>query len=134
QGLKRMRSEDDPFLYETVVVPSFEDAVIAALFNYNIQAVLVRYSVEEKSQNRLGVLQRYLGGLDDADLAGDPAALDEEMSTRLGRVIADLRPELDLYLVADAAIEDVVGGDTQAYRRIFYRQDDYMELHLSILR
>jgi len=131
QGLRRMRSEDDPFLYDIVVVPSFEDAVIAVLFNYNIQAVLVRYSFEVKSKNRLDVLQRYLGGLDADDLACDAS---DELSVRLGRVIADLRPELDLYLVADAAVEDVVSTSTQAFRRIFYRQDDYMELHLSILR
>jgi arginine decarboxylase len=93
--------------------------------------VLVRYSFEVASKNRLDVLQRYLGGLDDDDLACDAG---EELSARLGRVISDLRPELDLYLVADAAIEDVVGASTQAFRRIFYRQDDYMELHLSILR
>lgn len=131
QGLRRMRSEDDPFVYDTVVVPSFEDAVIAVLFNYNIQAVLVRYSVTFKSKNRLEVLRRYLGGLDEADLADDGS---EQMSARLGRVINDLRPELDLYLVADATVEDVVGTESPIYRRIFYRQDDYMELHLSILR
>ena len=130
-GLRRMRGEDDPFLYDTVVVPSFEDAVIAVLFNYNIQAVMVRYSFDFKSKNRLDVLQRYLSGLDDEDLE---LAAGEEMSARLGRVIADLRPELDLYMVADASVEDVVSASTQAFRRIFYRQDDYMELHLSILR
>ena len=131
EGLKRMRGEDDPFLYDTVVVPSFEDAIIAVLFNYNIQAVMVRYSFDFKSKNRLEVLQRYLSGLDVEDLA---LADGEEMSARLGRVIADLRPELDLYMVADASVEDVVSASTQAFRRIFYRQDDYMELHLSILR
>src|SRR5262245_27643875 len=130
-GLRRMRGEDDPFLYDTLAVPSFEDAIIAALFNYNIQAVMVRYSFEFKSKNRLDVLQRYLGGLDDEDLVPGEG---EEMSARLGRVIADLRPELDLYMVADASVEDVVSTGTQAFRRIFYRQDDYMELHLSILR
>lgn len=130
-GLLRMRGEDDSYIYDTVVVPSFEDAVIAVLFNYNIQAVVVRYSFDFKSKNRLDVLQRYLSGLDAEDLA---FSVEEEMSARLGRVVADLRPELDLYMVADASVEDIVSGCTSAFRRIFYRQDDYMELHLSILR
>jgi len=131
EGLRRMRGPEDSFLYDTVVVPSFEDAVIAVLFNYNIQAVLVRYSFEVKSKNRLDVLQRYLSGLDAEDLQlGD----NEEISARLGRVISDLRPELDLYLVADASVEEVVSPSTQAFRRVFYHQDDHTELHLSILR
>jgi arginine decarboxylase len=130
-GLRAMRAADDAFLYDTVIVPSFEDAIIAAMFNYNIQAVVVRYSFALKSRNRLDLLQRYLGGIDQEDLT---AGGEEELSFRLGRVLAELRPELDLYLVADASVEDVAGAATEAFRRVFYRRDDYLELHLSILR
>jgi arginine decarboxylase len=37
-----MRRRDDPYLYEPVVTPSLEDALIAIMFNHNIQAVIVR--------------------------------------------------------------------------------------------
>jgi arginine decarboxylase len=131
EGLRGMRRADDAFIYDTVVVPSFEDAIIAVMFNYNIQAVIVRYSFDHKSRNRLDLLQRYLGGVDDEDLT---AAGDEDLGVRLGRVLGDSRPELDLYLVADASVEDVADAATGAFRRVFYRQDDYLELHLSILR
>src|SRR5262249_9524015 len=131
EGLRAMRGAEDAFLYDTVAVPSFEDAIIAVLFNFHVQAVLVRYSFELKSRNRLELLQRYLNGIDDEDLQ---VAEDEEIGLKLGRVLGELRPELDLYLVADAAVEDVAGSATEAFRRVFYRQDAYHDLHLSLLR
>lgn len=130
-GLRQMRGTEDGFVYETVIVPSFEDAIIAVLFNYNIQAVVVRYSFEFKSKNRLDVLLRYLSGLDSEDMLLQGA---EDMSARLGRVIGDLRPELDLYLIADASVEEGISSVNQAFRRVFYRHDDHTELHLSLLR
>jgi len=41
-SLGRMRRSEDAFVYEPVVVPSLEDALIAILFNPNIQAIEVR--------------------------------------------------------------------------------------------
>ena len=35
-GFRRVRRTEDRFVYDTVVVPSFEDALIAVLFNHNI--------------------------------------------------------------------------------------------------
>ena len=43
QRLRSMRRDQDRFIYEVVVVPSFQDALIAVLFNFNIQAVVIRY-------------------------------------------------------------------------------------------
>lgn len=131
EGLRKMRGPEDGFVYETVIVPSFEDAIIAVLFNYNIQAVILRYSFDFRSRSRLEVLLRYISGVDSEDmLLGDG----EDISTRLGRVIADLRPELDLYLIADASLEESTSSVNRSFRRVFYRHDDHTELHLSILR
>ena len=41
-NVARMRRSEDPFIYEAVVVPSVEDALIGVLFNHNIQAIVVR--------------------------------------------------------------------------------------------
>lgn len=130
-GLRQMRGAEDGFVYETVVVPSFEDAVIAILLNHNIQSVIVRYGIEFDSRSRLEVLLRYLSGLDADDLL---PGRDEDISARLGRVISELRPELDLYLVADVSVEEGIRFADPTFRRVFYRHDDYMELHLSVLR
>ena len=50
-SLHRMRRSEDPFIYETVVVPSVEDALIGILFNQNVQAVIVRPGLSLKSKN-----------------------------------------------------------------------------------
>ncbi len=41
-NMPAMRRPDDPFIYEPVVVPSLQDALIGILFNHNIQAIVVR--------------------------------------------------------------------------------------------
>ena len=48
QSLLRLRRDEDPFIYESVVTPSVEDALIAVLFNHNIQAVVVRPGLKLK--------------------------------------------------------------------------------------
>lgn len=128
-GLVGMRREEDAFTYEPVYVPSFEDAIIAILFNHNIQSVVIRFGFKFKSVNDLPVLDRYLR---QANYSEDLPSQDYGLA--LADVIARVRPELDLYLVTDQAVEEVAGKVGDACRRIFYNQEDYLELHLNILR
>jgi arginine decarboxylase len=130
-GLRRVRRDEDNFVYEVVVVPSFEDALIAVLFNHNIQACVIRYGFPFHSHHHLEELKSYLGGMDAQMFEDRP---DSERGPLLGAVIGKLRPEIDLYLVTDAAVEDVAGNISQKFRRVFYRQEDFLELHLSLQR
>ena len=41
QELRRLRRPEDQFIYESVVVGSFEDAILAVLFNGSIQSVVI---------------------------------------------------------------------------------------------
>ena len=131
ENLHALRRPEDSFVYDIVVVPSFEDALIAVLFNYNIQAVVIRYGFPLRSDNHLEILQRYLARINESEYED---ALDIERGPLLGNLISELRPELDLYLVTDAAVEDIAGNVTQKFNRIFYQQEDYLDLHLNILR
>ncbi len=131
ESLHRLRRPEDQFIYDIVVVPSFEDALIAILFNYNIQAAVIRYGFPLHSVNHLEILQRYLARINEADYED---ALNIERGPLLGNWLSELRPELDLYLVTDAAVEDIAGNVTQKFARIFYQQEDYLDLHLNILR
>jgi arginine decarboxylase len=131
ESLHQLRRPEDQFIYDIVVVPSFEDALIATLFNYNIQAAVIRYGFPLRSVNHLEILQRYLARIDESAYED---ALDIERGPLLGNSLAELRPELDLYLVTDAAVEDIAGNVTQKFKRIFYQQEDYLDLHLNILR
>ncbi len=48
-------------------------------------------------------------------------------------MIRKLRPELDTFLITDRSVEDIAGRDLGGCLRVFYNQEDYMELHLNIL-
>ena len=131
-SLQRMRRPEDPFTYETVLVPSLEDALIAILFNHNIQAVVVRPGLTLKSRNKLSILTKYLTRVGGAEVM--EALEEEEYGPELCRLIARLRPELDAYLITERSVEDIAGRDLGRCRRVFYNQEDFLELHLNILR
>ena len=131
-NVTRMRRPEDPFTYEAVVVPSIEDALIAVMFNHNIQAIVVRPGLTLKSKKIESILTRYLaraGGREEIE-----ALLPENYGPELCRMIAKVRPELDAYLVTERSVEDIAGLDLGICRRVFYNQEDFMELHLNILR
>jgi arginine/lysine/ornithine decarboxylase len=131
-SLQRMRRAEDQFVYETVLVPSLEDALIAILFNHNIQAVVVRPGLNLKSRNTLSILTKYLsraGGKEAVESLSE-----EDYGPELCRLIARVRPELDAYLITDRSVEDIAGRDLGRCRRVFYNQEDFLELHLNILR
>ncbi len=127
-----MRRPEDPFIYESVVVPSIEDALIAVLFNHNIQAIVVRPGLTLKSKVDQPILNRFL------DRAGGQSKIEtmlpEDYGPELCRLIDKVRPELDAYLVTERSVEDIAGLDLGICRRVFYNQEDFMELHLNILR
>jgi arginine decarboxylase len=130
QALLSLQSDEDGLIYDVVVVPSFEDAVIAVLFNHNLQAVVVRYRFPVESRRRVPELGHYPGLLDPElfeRAETDPAAA-------LSEAIQTLRPELDLFRVTDETLGSVAASRTGSYRRVFYRQEDHLELHLSILK
>jgi len=130
-SLSRMRRTEDAFIYEPVMVPSVEDALIAILFNHNIQAVIVRPGLRLKSTNSLPILTRYLARVGDEEI--DELA-PSQYATELCRLIEKVRPELDAYLITDRSVEEIAGLDLGRCRRVFYNQEDFLELHLNILR
>ena len=131
-NMTAMRRPDDAFIYEPVVVPSLQDALIGVLFNHNIQAIVVRPGLRMESKVELSILTKYLnraGGIEDLE-----ALSPTDYGPELCRLIAKVRPELDAYLVTDRSVEDIAGLDLGICRRVFYNQEDFMELHLNILR
>ena len=131
-NFSKMRRFEDPFHYEPVVVPSLQDALIGILFNHNIQAIVIRPGLILESKVELPILTRYLsraGGIEDIE-----ALSPENYGPELCRLIAKVRPELDAYLVTERSVEDIAGLDLGICRRVFYNQEDFLELHLNILR
>ncbi|WP_424930237.1 aminotransferase class I/II-fold pyridoxal phosphate-dependent enzyme [Amaricoccus tamworthensis] len=131
-NITSMRRAEDAFTYEPVVVPSLQDALIAVLFNHNIQAIIVRPGLRMESKFDLPLLHRYInqaGSDEDLD-AMEP----ENYGPELCRLVAKVRPELDAYLVTERSVEAIAGMDLGICRRVFYNQEDFLELHLNILR
>ncbi|MBR9863077.1 MAG: aminotransferase class I/II-fold pyridoxal phosphate-dependent enzyme [Rhodobacteraceae bacterium] len=131
-NMERMRRVEDPFHYEAVVVPSLEDALIAVLFNHNIQAIVARPGLTLKSRNENEILKKYLSHLGSGEDLDN--LLPENYGAELCRLIQQVRPELDAYLVTERSVEEIAGLDLGICRRVFYNQEDFMELHLNILR
>jgi arginine decarboxylase len=131
EALLQLRRDDDEFIYDIVFARSFEDAAIAILFNHTIQSCVFRYNLRFKSDNPHPVFSRYL----DMMRHEKPARVyGVERTFELGRVVKALRPELDLFVVTDSAVEDIAGRLGRVFRRVFYRLDNYLELHLSIIK
>jgi arginine decarboxylase len=132
--LRSLRTPEDEFIYEIVVARSFEDALAAVLLNGDLQAAVVRYIFPFRSPTGGLALAPEAATLLDDDLSELAAMLGSVRSRRLGHVLRQLRPDMDCFLVTDSPLERVAGDETEAYDRLFHRQDYHRELHLSILK
>src|SRR6185436_19530280 len=96
ETFRRLRRDEDHFVYEPVVVGSFEDAILAVIFNYNLQSVVIADGFGFPSQyavpSRREIINRNL-----------PAGLEagSDLGTTLARQVHIVRPELDVFLTTD---------------------------------
>ena len=129
QNIRRLRRPQDKFVYEPVMVGSFEDAVVAVVANPNIEAVVAYDGFPYESQHSMPLLREYLAGF-----MGSRDVSQGDYGTALARIVKGLRPELDLYLLTDRDVEQLAGSDELAcIRRVFYQVEERLEIHLSIL-
>ena len=154
--LHALRRLEDRFIYEVVVVPSHADAVTAVLFNVNLQSAVIRQRFGWRSQHDLSALGVVLDEPPEvdteadteadtqanADIRADPDARaasfaeqsPDQRAQALGRRLHELRPELDLFLMAEGAVEEIAGRLSRDFRRVFHAREGALELHLSLLR
>ncbi len=131
--LRDLRRPDDLFFYEVVVARNYEDALLAVLMNSDIQTCVVRYSFPFRSIKQFRLLEE-LHSLLKHDVPQIESSMPTERSLMLGKSLHSLRPELDLYMVTDAPVESIVGEPSRVFRRAFYHQENFQEMHLSILK
>lgn len=129
--VRSRRRPDDDFIFDVVVVPTFEDALVASMVNFNLQAVVIGYGFPYHSLYVPElVVRRFFEGM---DVSGEQLP-ESERGLLLGQQIALLRPELDLYLVTDARVEDVAAKAGATFKRVFFGEEDQLELHFSIMK
>jgi arginine decarboxylase len=127
EEMRRLRRPEDQFIYDWVFVGSLEDAVCAAIVNPRIAAVVTTDDMPYRSQHDAPVLRSVLDPI--LNYSGDQAS-----GIDLARVLKNLRPELDLYILSDRNVEKLAGDPkADCVRRIFYAVEEPLELHLSIL-
>ena len=129
--VNQLRDPKDKFTYGIVVQRSFQDALIALLFNYNIQAVVVRSTPPYHAKGLSPIIKPYIQNALRLDMS---SRSEIDLGPILGKLGKQFRPELDTYYVTDTALADLQDATVKAFRRIFYRREDLLEIHLSIMR
>lgn len=132
QDFHALRRPDDPFIYEIVFVSSLQDALIATLINFNLQAVGIYNGFPYASDLDFPEVDEVL--CRSVPVGADSMAR-EDYAAELSKRVYKIRPELDVYLVTDRGAE-ALAGQTQSpnVRRVFFHDvEETMELHLSFL-
>jgi arginine decarboxylase len=125
--LRRLRRVEDAFIYEPVIVGSFEDAICAAIVNPKLLAVIVAEGVPFRSRHDAPVLRRII----DQTMGKLP---EERSALKLAGRLKGIRPDLDIYVTSDRDVEGLASDPTASCaRRIFYAVEELLELHLAIL-
>ena len=130
--VRKWRRPDDEFVYELVVVSSGDEALIAARLNVNLQAVVIRRRFSHQSTRDLSALSEFVDSDVQHELNDHQSP--EERAQILAVSLANLRPELDLYMMTEIDVEDIAGRLSQYFRRVFHAREGMLELHLSILQ
>jgi arginine/lysine/ornithine decarboxylase len=124
---RRLRRPLDAFVYEPVIVGSFEDAFCATMLNADLAAVIIHEGFAFRSRHDAPILRSLVEAADQKETA-------QVSALHLAQVVKQVRPELDLYLVSNAAVEEIAGDPkARAVRRVFYAVEELLELHLAIL-
>jgi arginine decarboxylase len=127
---KELINPHDSLTYDVVVQRSFQDALIALFFNYNIQAAVIRYAPLHNSTNITKLIKPFIQNVLKIDLTN---VSDADLGPFLGKYIHQFRPELDIYYITDTSLTHLQDSTVKSFRRIFYRMEDLQELHLTII-
>ncbi len=128
---RNISEKSDKFTYNIIFQNSFQDALIALLFNHNIQSVIIRFAPRYHSNRISDEIAPYIKSIEKYDFAH----LDEiELGPVLGDLIKKIRPELDVYYVTDTSLSKLKDSTLKCFRRIFYQSEDIQEMHLTLLR
>lgn len=131
QELRRLRRDDDPFVYEVLHVNNFEDAILATLANPDLQAIIIGDGFGFRSRHETA-------GLRDALAHALPLAASSldvrDYGLQLAGILKRLRPELDIYFLTERGPELLAARpEAEVIRRIFYGREEVMEIHLAVL-
>lgn len=126
--LHELQGEHDEFLYEPIFVTSAGDALTAVMCNPMIQACVIFENIGPDDPTCHVLAQDYrkfLPAYETPHLAHSTAAL--------GKVLRDLRPELDLYYMAETASHQLDETIRSRFDRVFHASSVLQDLHAHLL-
>jgi arginine decarboxylase len=131
QQIRKLRRPQDEFVYEPVLVGSFEDALLAVILNVNLESVVIYDGFPFASAHDVPLFKSWLA----ARLDFDPKASSSgDYGLLLAKAVKQIRPELDVILLADGKLDEIISDPVAAgLRRVFYETEEPLEIHLSIL-
>lgn len=124
---------DEKFIYEIVFVNSFEDALIAIMFNFNIKCCLISDLFKFSSDSELPIFKNLLrqanimGNLEDQPRSNH--AIDLAASIRRLR-----QKEIDIYYLSSHDPEKSAAYRANIFNKIFYDFENHYESHLTIIQ
>ncbi|HEX4914278.1 MAG TPA: hypothetical protein VFV51_09985, partial [Vicinamibacterales bacterium] len=130
QQIRKLRRPMDEFVYEPVLVGTFEDAVLAVILNTNLESVVIYDGFTYASSRDVPLLREVLA----SRLPLEAARRTSGDGLALARAIKRFRPELDIIMLADRNPDAMISDPAaDGIRRVFYETEEPLEIHLSIL-
>jgi arginine decarboxylase len=131
QQIRKLRRPQDAFVYEPVVVGTFEDALLAVILNTNLESVVIYDGFPFESAHELPLFKSWLS----SRLDFDPKSVGtDDLGLLLAKAVKRIRPELDVFFLADRKVEEIISDPASSgLRRVFYEVEEPLEIHLSIL-
>jgi len=131
QQIRKLRRPQDEFVYEPVIVGTFEDALLAVILNVNLESVVIYDDFPFASAHDVPLLKSWLA----SRLSFDPKTSESgDCGLLLAKAVKQIRPELDVILLASRKLDEIISDPAAAgLRRVFYEVEEPLEIHLSIL-
>ena len=126
-----LKNKKDQFTYDVVLVSNVKDALIALLFNPNIQACVIRSGIPLKTHEKLTEIKPFISSLENIEITEEGKI---DLGHSLGKQLKQMRAEIDLYYIADMAVSQLDDKMLDCFRRVFYRTEDLQEIHLSLIQ
>jgi arginine/lysine/ornithine decarboxylase len=129
--LRRLRRQEDGFVYEPVFVSNFEDAILGTILNGSLETVVIYEGISFASSRNNPVLREFLTS---HLLATGGVGASRQYALELAKAVKLIRPEIDVFFLSDREVEKLAGDvSAECIRRVFYQVEEPLELHLSIL-
>lgn len=128
--IERLRDEIEDFVFNILYLDNMEDALVAAVSNFDVQAVVIGHDFPLRPAGEPEPLEKFFDEYEEKELAS------EELVSRgmvLAGMLREIMPHLDLYLISEESLTGPEEPTHLLFNRVFYSMDNTPELLLAII-